>query len=65
MQSPFNPSQRKALSQFFNNIAVAWFVVAFATPNLATQFHMLTLLGYIINMIGALYIALWFIDVEE
>lgn len=60
-----NSSQRKALSQFFNNIAVGWFVAAFVTPNLASQFQLLTLIGYLINMIGALYISLWFINEEE
>lgn len=58
MKIEFNFSQRKALSSFFNNIAVAWFIGAFVTPQIVTSLDPLTLLRYLANMVLALYISL-------
>lgn len=64
MQFSLNISQRKALSQFFISIAVAWFVGAFITPQIAPEFGPLTLIRYIGNMFGAILLSLYFLKEE-
>ena len=61
MKIILNSEQSKSLSSFFNNIAVAWFVAAFVTPNVLAQFYPLNLLLYFANMIGALLLSLLFL----
>ena len=54
-----NASQKRALSSFFSNVAVAWFVGAFVTPVISSEFTLLTIIRYLVNMIIALYLALY------
>jgi hypothetical protein len=53
-----NRSQKEALSDFFNNIAVAWCVALFATPTFIPTYNPLTLISYSVSMIAAIIIAL-------
>lgn len=59
MKVLLNLEQKKSLSSFFNSLAVGWFLALFATPNIAESFNPLTLVIYLVNMIGALYISLF------
>lgn len=58
MIQQLNKSQRLLLSDFFNNIAVAWCVALFATPTFIPAYSPLTLLTYSVSMVAALVIAL-------
>ncbi len=58
-------SQKEALSNFFNNIAVAWFIAIFVSPSLASGFSWLTFIAYSFNMIGALYISMALLKEEK
>lgn len=55
MKLILNRSQKESLSDFFNSIAVAWFVALFATPafNLG-NYTLLTLLVYGVTILAAL-----------
>lgn len=53
-----NLSQKKALSNFFSNVAVAWFVALFITPSIR-DIDPLTVLRFIANMVFALYLSLF------
>lgn len=64
MKMEINSSQKKAISGFFVNIAVAWFVGAFVTPKISPDFDTLTLIRYLANMIGAIVLALFFLKDE-
>lgn len=64
MEVSLNSSQRKALSSFFNNVAVAWFVGAFVTPQITPEFGPLTILRYLGNMIITLYFAMFLLKEE-
>ncbi len=60
-----NSFQKEALSSFFNNIAVAWFIAAFITPVISSEIKALTTLQFIVNMMGALYISLFLLKEER
>lgn len=64
MSVKLNWEQRKALSSFFISIAVAWFIDAFVSPQISPEFNLLTLIRYLVNMIGALILALMFLKEE-
>lgn len=64
MKLPLNYSQKKVLSSFFINVAVAWFVAAFVTPEITSELNILTLFRYLANMILALFLALLFLKEE-
>jgi hypothetical protein len=57
----FNIEQRKSLAAFFNSLAVAWFVALFATPSVAKDVSLLTLIQYLVNMLLALFFSLYFL----
>lgn len=59
-----NLTQRKALSEFFVNVGVAWFAAAFVTPSVVPNFRLLTLLMHVVNMCGAVYLALYLLREE-
>jgi len=40
-----NSDQEKALSTFFNNIAVAWFIGLFVVPKLSSDLDLLTVMS--------------------
>lgn len=65
MRVTLNFSQRKALSSFFINVAVAWFVGAFVTPQIASDFTPLTLIRFLANMLVSLYISLRLLQEER
>ena len=54
-----NFDQRKALSQFFNGVAVAWFAAFFSVPVIEPQISVLTMLQIIANIVGALGLSLY------
>lgn len=54
-----NLDQKKSLSGFFNNIAVAWFGATFISPALKSEIAVLTFLSYFANIIISLYISLY------
>lgn len=56
-----NFEQRKALSNFCINIAVAWFVAIFATPSITDEIDWLLLIRYCANIILALVIGIYFL----
>lgn len=59
-----NQDQKKSLSSFFNNVAVAWFVVTFITPAIKPEIGLLTFLVYIVNIIGNIYLSLYLLGKE-
>lgn len=65
MLNGLNGSQKKALSSFFVSIAVAWFSAIFAVPVFEPQVNLLTLSRFGINMLGAIYIALFLLKGEK
>lgn len=65
MKIVFNKNQREGLSSFFNNIAVAWFVGLFVVPRLSGEFDILTVIRFIVNIIGALAISLYFLKEDK
>lgn len=56
-----NVEQRKALSAFFQSLAVAWFVGAFVVPYVSSEFSLLIFLKYIVNIIVNLTLSLLFL----
>lgn len=60
-----NSSQKKELSTFFNNIAVAYFIGIFVVPQLSLEFDILDVIRYIILGIFSLFIALLFLQEES
>lgn len=64
MRITLNLAQRRSLSTFFNNIAVAWFGAAFITPSIELSFNPLTIIKFLVNMIAALYLSLVFLEDE-
>lgn len=55
MDLSLNFEQKKALSSFFIGAAIAWFVVLFASPSVAKEINLLTLIQYLANMFLALF----------
>ncbi len=55
-----NGSRRKLLSEFWTNVAVAWFVAAFISEG-----EWLTKLIYVVNIILSLLFAMFLKDYED
>lgn len=56
-----NTKQRESLASFFNSIAVGWFLALFSVPFLGSQIPLLTMIQLVVNIVGALYISLYFL----
>lgn len=61
MKITLNQKQRENLASFFTTIAAAWFVALFVVPKLSNEFDILTVLRFIVNIIGTLAISLYFL----
>ena len=59
-----NLDQKKSLSTFFNNVAVAWFVITFITPAIKPEIGLLTYLVYIVNILSNIYFSLYLLRKE-
>jgi hypothetical protein len=61
----FNKDQQRLLSDFFSNIAAAYFIGLFVVPKLTSDFDALTVIKYVVNMIGMLVVALWLLNKKQ
>jgi hypothetical protein len=64
MKVVLNKSQKEKLSDFLNNIAVAWFSGAFIASSLLST-NWLTFIIYLVNMSVALGFSLYLVKEEK
>jgi len=60
-----NQEQKKSLSSFFTGISVGWFIALFASPNFLSDIKPLTIVSYLVNIIGAIFLSLFVLKEEK